>query len=347
MQGQVYRTAGSQVVDAYRHYQRPGQTPYPRDTVGDGYGLRPGQRQYHPNEMLQPRHRPSLRKSWHDKKNLLRSMSPFGHLPGWNLKSFIVKSGDDLRKEEAAMQVIEYCQKIFHESELDIYLRPYQIVSTGHQTGFIEFLERAQSITSIKKQFQFGQAESETADAEGTGMREFFEMCFGNSYSIQYSNAISNFVKSLVGYSLITYLLQVKDRHNGNILLDDQGHIVHIDFGFILGDSPGFNINWESAPFKFTNEYLQLLGGVESVWFKQFEELFIRGFECLQRHAGEIATIVHLFYGENRKGAAESIHARLVFPTSQLDIQKLIGESLDNWRTKQYDWYQKTNGIIP
>ena len=75
-----------------------------------------------------------------------------------------------------------------------------------------------------------------------------------NQYKLGFKIAKNNFIKSLAGYSLICYFLQIKDRHNGNILIDDQGHIIHIDFGFILGISPG-NLNFESAPFKLTNVF--------------------------------------------------------------------------------------------
>ena len=66
------------------------------------------------------------------------------------------------------------------------------------------------------------------------------------------------FVESMAGYSLVCYLLAMKDRHNGNILLDDAGHVVHIDFGFMLSNSPG-GVNFESAPFKLTRELLELM----------------------------------------------------------------------------------------
>ena len=79
---------------------------------------------------------------------------------------------------------------------------------------------------------------------------DYFLQEFGQSrMSEEFLTAQKNFVESCAGYSIACYLLQVKDRHNGNILLDDQGHLIHIDYGFMLSSSPK-NLGFESSAFK-------------------------------------------------------------------------------------------------
>jgi phosphatidylinositol kinase/protein kinase (PI-3 family) len=74
-------------------------------------------------------------------------------------------------------------------------------------------------------------------------------------------------MQSLAAYSLVCYVLQIKDRHNGNILIDIEGRIIHIDFGFLLSNSPGKGFKFENAPFKFTYEMVEIIGGITSKKF--------------------------------------------------------------------------------
>ena len=63
-----------------------------------------------------------------------------------------------------------------------------------------------------------------------------------------------------------------------NLLLTRQGHIVHIDFGFMLSNSPGGNLNFETSPFKLTQEFLDIMDGEQSEQYQYFCTLLIRGF---------------------------------------------------------------------
>jgi phosphatidylinositol 4-kinase len=166
----------------------------------------------------------------------IRRSSRFRHFDTYSIKSFIIKANDDLRQELMTMQLIKRIADIFQAAEIPLKLRPYEILITSPSSGLIEFLPNTSSIDSIKKNLPLK-----------WDLNTFFRKFFFNNFE----EAQKNFTESLAAYSVICYIINIKDRHNGNMLLDMNGHIIHIDFGFILGISPG-SLSFENAPFKLT-----------------------------------------------------------------------------------------------
>lgn len=62
--------------------------------------------------------------------------------------------------------------------------------------------------------------------------------------------------------------------------------------------SPG-GINFESAPFKLTNEYIELIGGRDSNMFMYFKILIFQGFMELRRHVDSIRYILEIMMQES------------------------------------------------
>lgn len=111
-----------------------------------------------------------------------------------------------------------------------------------------------------------------------------------------FQSARENFIRSQAAYSVVSYLLQVKDRHNGNIMLDkEHGWLVHIDFGFILEISPANNLRFERAAFKLTDEMISIMGGsIDSEPFQLYLTLVIKGFLLARRYHQHIENMVAL-----------------------------------------------------
>lgn len=228
---------------------------------------------------------------WSWKEERLLKKSPFSDSKA-KLMSFIIKAGDDLRQEQLAIQLIKQFDWIFKEEDVDVFLRPFTVMSVSSEAGLVEVMQDTVSIHSLK---------GRTPNFKS--LLDYFERAYGNIGSASFRAAQRRFIRSMAGYSLVCYLLQIKDRHNGNIMIDARGHIVHIDFGFMLTNSPG-NVKFENAPFKLTEEYLQVICGMKNVTdinetsktegFRFFQELFVLGMLAARKHHDKILTLVRI-----------------------------------------------------
>lgn len=259
---------------------------------------------------------------------------------------YMVKSNDDLRQEVFVMQMIHYYKSVFAKASLPIWLRTYRILSTSNDTGIIELLTDSTSVDGLKKTPGF--------PAEG-GLRKYFEMIYGPPEGRSFKSAQRNFMLSLVGYSLVSYLLGLKDRHNGNIMIDVRGRLIFIDFGFAMGMAPGHEFSFERAPFKMTNDYIEVMGGLYSDCFSEFRRLFVAGFQAARENSQIALGLVEIMmykskypcFSGPRYGGSNGLlgfQRRLMLTTPKSEIPRkalsLIEQSIDSTGTWIYDRFQ-------
>lgn len=275
-------------------------------------------------------------------------ISPHSMLPNWNMLSVIYKAGDDCRQEVLAMQLINIFHDVFTRAQLPLKLRPYFTLVTSHASGVIETVSDTMSVDGIKRKL-----------GGKFTLRQFVEKAFGKS-SEMLDRAKRNFTESMAAYSIVSYLLQIKDRHNGNILMDSEGHLIHVDFGFMLSNTPG-NVCFETAPFKLTREYLEVMDGESSALFSYFKLLVVKGFLEIRKYAQRLLLLVEIMSHDSQMpcfqglpspaDVVDAFRDRFMLHMPQADcmrhVMSLVDQSVSSWRASQYDTYQRlTNGIL-
>lgn len=217
--------------------------------------------------------------AWEAKKERIRKSSPYGWMKNWDLVSVIVKTGADLRQEAFACQLINVCHKIWVDAKIDVWVKMMRILVTGESSGLIETITSGVSLHSLKRSLTLASIESGTNPRHRIAtLKDHFLKAFGQPDSEPYKAGVDAFKRSLAAYSIFSYIFQLKDRHNGNVLIDSEGHIIHIDFGFMLSNSPG-SVGFEAAPFKLTHEYVDVLGGLGSPDYEDYKKLCKQAFQ--------------------------------------------------------------------
>jgi hypothetical protein len=285
--------------------------------------------------------------AWNDKKERIRKSSPYGWMKNWDVLSVIVKTGADLRQEAFACQLIQVCDKIWQDAQTPVWVKRMRILVTGESSGLIETITNGVSLHSLKRSLTLATIEAgQNPRGRIATLKDHFVKTFGPPESDAYKAAEDAFKRSLAAYSIISYVLQLKDRHNGNVLIDNEGHIVHIDFGFMLSNSPG-SVGFEAAPFKLTQDYVDVLGGVGSPGYDDYKQLCKQAFQALRRSADHLIDLVSMMGKESKmpcfsyggQQATNSLRQRFQLQMGAEEAEQfvetdLIGKSLGSYYTR-------------
>eukprot|EP00889_Picochlorum_renovo_P003554 jgi/Picre1/30584/NNA_005946.t1 len=263
-----------------------------------------------------------------------------------SVEAAIFKVGDDCRQDVLALQVVELMKRKFDEIGLLLPLVPYGVIPTGHECGIIQVVPKAKSRAQL----------GEITDG---GLLDVFQHEFGLPGSARFEAARTRFIQSSAAYAIVSYILQAKDRHNGNIMVDNTGKMIHIDFGYIFGISPGGNMGFESAAFKLSYEMTELLdpGNTRnSIHFMTFQELCVKGYLAARTMADSIVATVAMMLpsklpcfsrGDPIESLRERFHLEMTDQQAAEFMKSLINDAYDKWTTGVYDLIQYYQNRIP
>jgi len=244
---------------------------------------------------------------------------------GWDCVSVIVKSWDDLRQDQFAAQLLMEFDWIFKKEGLTLPLRPYAVLATCSDGGMLETLTDARSIDSLKKKVV---ARGANPRIGGT-LVEVFTSMFGRS-SERCRDAQRNFVRSMSAYSVFCYVLHVKDRHNGNILLCRDGSVAHVDFGILL--NMRFAKDMIETKIKLSSEFVQVMGDQ----FDVFKGLCVEGFLAIRRHWQRLLMLLEMSQIAKGTGlpclegdACDRLAKRLRLDASEQEAAQHMGREVD------------------
>lgn len=182
--------------------------------------------------------------------------SQFNDFKADNTVAILFKVGDDLRQDQLILRSLETMDHYWRQCGLDLRMSCYCCLPTGFMEGFIEVVPNSVTENSILT--ANNNSVTGAFFASGCIINHIKEMNPGKSLE----DAKYNFMLSNAGYAVATCVLGIADRHPSNIMIRNDGHYFHIDFGHILGhfkSKAGYQR--ENAPFHFTPAHKEAMDG--------------------------------------------------------------------------------------
>jgi len=219
-----------------------------------------------------------------------------------NLKTFVnifFKNGDDLRQDHLALQALRTMDRLWLENDLDLKVFGYSVLPAGQKHGF---MEKCQGIPY--NSVQTGKSISGIFDRElikkyfDKKAQEIVDSLPMNSNLNKQSvieeiklKQVDNFVRSLAGYCVATCVLGIGDRHSDNIMIQDNGIFVHIDYGHILGNFKE-KMGFKREKSKFVLDQTMMNFCKHYNMEEEFKYFCVRAYNILRKNANRLLNLL-------------------------------------------------------
>lgn len=225
----------------------------------------------------------------------------------------IFKAGDDLRQDMLVLQLFRVMERVWRSNGLYLDMAIYSVLATGDQCGFVEIVTKSRTISELQGLstfkdevlfnflLQHNPAGPNGEKKDDKGVERSMDRQQGGSgalggggggipssppVELPITLAVGRFIRSCAAYCVATYVLGIGDRHNGNVMMREDGTLFHIDFGHVLGNfKEKLGIRRERVPFVFTPEMVYVMGDKSDGFYHQFTDMCATAYNLLRQHA--------------------------------------------------------------
>ncbi|KAG5503544.1 hypothetical protein JKF63_05684 [Porcisia hertigi] len=225
--------------------------------------------------------------------------------------AMMYKYDDNIRQEQLIVQLIRLMDELLQRDGLQLYLTPYRVMATSPHEGLVEIVPQVTTFFSVQRDvLKYLRVYNSTAEL----LRQ----------------AMDRYTRSFAGYCVITFVLGIGDRHLENILITQDGRLLHIDFGHVLGNDP----KPFPPPMKINREMVEVLGGPQSTGFTEFKLYCCSAYNTLRKHAPLLLHI--LLLGAHAEGMPQVTGEAGDPRVNLLKVQEKLRLDLTNAQATQY-----------
>eukprot|EP01083_Nonionella_stella_P095720 268809_1 len=189
------------------------------------------------------------------------------------ISSFILKYGDDLRRDAAVLLMFQFMNHLWIENahrynNKQIAALTYKCFPLGPDYGVIELIPNCQTLKDITDKYVHQNKRNKDQISD---------------------DVMHNIIATCAGSYMAAYIMGIRDRHYDNVLVTDSGTIFHIDFGYMLGEKVS---GIDTSKFAITSDLAKLMG---NKW-KEFVQISVQCWVILRENHQELLEFAKLAF---------------------------------------------------